>query len=60
MARTRKMKMSAKGTRKGKRAASPWNKLVMKVYAELKKKNKDTKLGDAMSEAARRKREGQA
>lgn len=46
-----------KKTRKLGKKASNWNKLVMEVYRELKKKNPATKLGDAMREAARRKRD---
>jgi hypothetical protein len=53
---TRKMKMGkAKGTRKGKRTLSPalkaWNEKVMKIYREMKKKDPNTKLGDAMKKA---------
>jgi hypothetical protein len=52
MANTRKMK-GGKGTRK----ASKWTKFVTKVYKDMKKKNKNVKLGDAMKEASRRKNE---
>ena len=52
---TRKASKSKKGTRKGKRTLSPalkaWNEKVMKVYREMKKRNPDTKLGDAMKAA---------
>jgi hypothetical protein len=44
-------------TRKGK-GASDWNKKVMEVYRELKKKNPGVKLGAAMKEASRRKKAG--
>ena len=44
------------GTKKS--GASDWNKKVMKVYHEMKAKNKDTKLGDAMRECSRRKKAG--
>jgi len=56
---TRKSKGSkkAKGTRKGKRALTPWNKLVMKVYREMKAKDKNTKFSDALKAAAKRKSE---
>lgn len=53
---TRRAQRGGKKTRKLSKGASNWNKLVMEVYRELKKKNKDTKLGDAMREAAKRKR----
>jgi len=56
MAGTRKMKRSNKTTRKGKRAPSEWNKLVMKVFAELKKKDKKASFKDALVEAASRKK----
>lgn len=49
---TRKNKSGKKSTRK----ASPWNLLVKKVYVELKKKNKNATLGDAMAEASKRRR----
>ena len=55
MAGTRKMKQS-KGTRKSGRKPSEWNKLVMSVYAELKKKDKKTSFSDALKEASARKR----
>jgi hypothetical protein len=53
MAKTRKMKSSKKGTRKG----TPWTAFVKKVYMEMKKKNKNVKLGDAMKAASKRKSE---
>jgi len=52
MAATRKMKKS-KGTRK----LSQWTKFVKKIYVEMKKKDKNVKLGAAMKEASRRKSE---
>jgi hypothetical protein len=52
MAKTRKSR-SGKGTRK----ASKWTKFVKKVYLEMKKKNKNVKLGEAMKEASKRKSE---
>ena len=51
-------KHSRKSTHKKRRiskGASSWNKKVMEVYREMKRKNPNTKLGDAMKEAARRK-----
>lgn len=53
MAKTHKARHGKKGTRK----ASPWTKFVKKIYTEMKKKNKNVKLGDAMKEASRRKKE---
>jgi len=52
------MKKSMKKTsKKSTRKATPWTAFVKKIYAELKKKNKDAKLGDAMKEASKRKSE---
>ena len=55
---TRKAHKSHKkaGTRKGGKG-TPWTAFVKKVYTEMKKKNKDAKLGDAMKEASKRKSE---
>jgi hypothetical protein len=53
MAKTRKSKSGRKGTRK----ATPWTKFVKKIYLEMKKKDKNVKLGAAMKEASRRKKE---
>lgn len=59
MPSTRRSKKSAKssrkGTKKGKRAPSKWNMLVMKVYKEMKAKDKNVSFGDALKEASRRK-----
>ena len=58
MAKTRRASRKSKGTRKaGKRAQSPWNKLVMKVYKEMKAKDKTIKFGDALKAASKRKSE---
>jgi hypothetical protein len=53
MASTRKDRKDRKKTRK----ASKWTKFVKKVYDEMKKKDRNAKLGDAMKEASRRKSE---
>jgi hypothetical protein len=42
-------------TRKLSPALAAWNKSVMEVYREMKKRNPATKLGDAMREAKKRK-----
>lgn len=47
-------KKGKKGTRKLSPALKAWNEKVMKIYREMKAKNKDTKLMDAMKEAKRR------
>jgi hypothetical protein len=43
---------------KRKKGPSEWNKKVMSVYAEMKKKNKDASFRDALVEASRRKKAG--
>jgi hypothetical protein len=48
-----------KKTRKVSKGASDWNKKVMMVYHEMKKKNPATKLGDAMRECSKRKKRGE-
>ena len=37
--------------KKGKKAASPWNKHLMSVFKELKRENPAVRLGDAMKAA---------
>jgi len=41
------------------KGASTWQKSVMKVYKEMKAKNPNVKLGEAMKKAAELKRKGQ-
>lgn len=44
-----------KGSRKSRklsRVASEWNRKVMEVYREMKRKDPNTRLGDAMRKAA--------
>jgi hypothetical protein len=50
---TRKAGKKSAGTRKRKLspALKAWNEKVMKKYREMKKKNPNTKLGDAMKAA---------
>jgi len=43
--------------RKGTRKASKWTMFVKKIYSEMKRKDKDASLGEAMKEASRRKNE---
>jgi hypothetical protein len=45
------------GGKKGTRKANKWTLFVKKVYNEMKKKDKNVKLGAAMKEASRRKKE---
>jgi hypothetical protein len=54
MAHTRRHRKS--GTRKA-RKGTPWTTFVKKIYSEMKKKDKNVKLGAAMKEASRRKSE---
>jgi len=62
MAKTRRSnfgkhhKRSMKKTRKSGKG-TPWTAFVKKIYAELKRKNPDAKLGDAMKAASKRKAE---
>ena len=56
--------MAKKGTRKaqrgkkmGTRKASKWTTFVKKVYGEMKRKDKNASLGDAMKAASKRKSE---
>jgi hypothetical protein len=51
MAKTRR---SSK--RKGTRKLSSWNLLVMKVFKEMKAKNKNASFSDALKEASKRKK----
>ncbi len=55
----RRNKTRRNKTEGGKRKApSDWNKKVMGVYAEMKKKNKDASFRDALVEASKRKKAG--
>ena len=51
----KKAAKTRKGT--GGKKGTPWTAFVKKVYAEMKKKNPDAKLGDAMNAASKRKAE---
>ena len=56
--RKQSKQQGGKKTRKASKGASDWNKKVMEVYRELKKKNPATRLGDAMRECSKRKKRG--
>ena len=64
MAKTRRAtrKGSRKASRKtqsgGKRKLSSWNIAVMKIFKEMKAKDKNVKFGDALKEASKRKKAG--
>ncbi len=45
-------------TRKASRKGGDWAASVKRVYAELKRKDRNAKLGDAMKEASRRRKAG--
>lgn len=47
------------GGRKTRKAPSDWNKKVMEIYHDMKKKNPATKLGDAMKHASALKKKGE-
>ena len=49
----RSQKAKGKGTRKG----TPWTRFVKKIYDEMKRQDKNVKLGAAMKEASKRKNE---
>jgi len=54
----KKSQNGGKKTRKMAKGPSDWNKKVMMIYREMKKKDKNVKLGAAMKEASRRKKAG--
>ena len=60
MAATRKStrKSTRKDRKKSRKAPNAWNQAVMRVYKELKSKNRDAKFGDALREASKRKKSG--
>lgn len=66
MAKTRRAQRKSKGSRKaktqrgGKKAMSSWNKTVKRVYEEMKRKDRTATFGDALKEASRRRKAGNA
>lgn len=50
-------KSHRKHTRKASRGAMKWTSFVSMVHKQMKKRNPNAKLGDAMKEASRRKKE---
>ena len=54
------MRKSSKKTKKksGKKSGNDWNKHVMQVFKELRAKNPDAKLGDAMKAAKKTYKKG--
>ena len=58
--KSQKSKKSQNGGKKTRKSKGPsdWNKKVMMIYREMKKKDKNVKLGSAMKEASRRKKAG--
>jgi hypothetical protein len=60
---TRRARNSRKASRTmkgGKRKASEWNKMVKRVYDEMKRKDRTATFSDALKEASRRKKAGKA
>jgi hypothetical protein len=55
--KSKKAKKTSKGkkTRKLSPALKAWNEKVMKLYREMKEKDPETKLGDAMKAAKNKK-----
>ena len=47
------------GGKRKSRKLSPWNKFVAKVYAEMKKMDKNASFSQALKEASKRKKKGQ-
>ena len=58
MAKTRRVNRKGRKGKKGTRKGSDWSAAVKRVYGELKRKNPNAKLGDAMKEASKRKKNG--
>jgi len=56
--KSRSKKSKGGKSRKMAKGPSDWNKKVMEIYRELKKKNPSVKLGAAMKEASKRKKAG--
>jgi len=54
---TRKVQRDKKRSTRSKRKGSPWTDFVKKVHTEMKRKDKNASLGDAMKEASKRKKE---
>jgi hypothetical protein len=54
---TRKVGRKTKGTRKMGKKVSKWTAFVKKIYGEMKRKDKNVSLGDAMKAASKRKAE---
>lgn len=55
----RKSSSKKRHTRKMAKGASDWNKKVMDIYRDMKKKNPLVKLGEAMKKASQLKKKGQ-
>ena len=57
MAKKGTRKVHRGGKKKGTRKASKWTTFVKKIYSEMKRKDKNASLGDAMKMASKRKSE---
>jgi hypothetical protein len=56
---SRRRKSMRRHTKKASKGMSDWNKKVMAIYKDMKSKNPNTKLGDAMKHASALKKKGQ-
>jgi hypothetical protein len=54
---SRKTRRRSGSKRRSTRKGSKWTDFVKKIHMELKRKNPDSKLGDAMKAASKRKHE---
>ena len=57
--KSKKSKGGKRATRKLSNGASNWQSKVMKIYKEMKAKDANVKLGDAMKRASQLKKKGQ-
>lgn len=48
--------MKQQGGKRKSKKQSPWNKLVMETYREMKRKNAGVSFSDALKEASKRKK----
>jgi hypothetical protein len=56
MAKRQQTRKQQQGGKRKTRKMSPWNKLVMDTYREMKRKNPKIMFKDALKEAAKRKK----
>jgi hypothetical protein len=56
---SRKSRKERKSRKSGGRRMSDWNKMVKRVYDEMRRKDRKASFGDALKEASRRKARGE-